>query len=178
MILLQPEGVEPVNKLDAIYEGIGVLLRGQANQKTADSELAATVHASDEKLDHKLDQIDQKLDQIHTILTEPPPIADADITFEENTTMTKLAAGHKGKLKFVLNTNGTATGTISFTDTTGTPTQAAPGATIATTLTSSNPAAVTATVDATGLIVTATPVMPVPMPIPTGVIIKIGRAHV
>lgn len=107
-----------------------------------------------------------KLDQIIGYLTEPAPIAGAELIFKEND-MSKL---HKGKMKFVLNDNGSATGTISFTDSVGVPTAPAAGASVSTTVTSSDPG-VTVAVDATGLIVTATPVTPIPSPIPTGVIV-------
>lgn len=87
--------------------------------------------------------------------------------------MAKLQHGSKGKMKFVLNdVNGTATGTISFVDgaTPPQPTAPAAGATVATSLSSNNPG-VNFTVDATGLIVTATPATPLPTPLPTGVIV-------
>jgi hypothetical protein len=110
-----------------------------------------------------------RLDQILAILNEPDPIAGADIHFEEN--MSKLHHSSKGKLKFVLNDNGTATGTISFVDAAGAATTPAAGATIATTVTSSDPG-VTASVDATGLIVSVAPASPLPSPLPLGVVIS------
>lgn len=110
-----------------------------------------------------------KLDQIIGYLTEPAPIAGAELTFKEND-MSKLHSTSKGKMKFVLNDNGSATGTISFSDSVGVPTAPAAGASVSTTVTSSD-AGVTVAVDATGLIVTATPVIPIPSPIPTGVIV-------
>jgi len=136
--------------LSAIYNGF-------AAQKTASDALAAAVQANSEKLD-----------QVLAILNAPDPIAGADITFEEN--MSKLHHSSKGKLKFVLNDSGTATGTISFVDAAGAPTAPATGATVATTVTSSDPG-VTASVDATGLIVTAAPASPLPSPLPQGVVI-------
>lgn len=137
--------------LDGIYAGIAALLRGQA-------KLAAAVQSDSDKLD-----------QILKILTAEPPIAAAEIQFEE-TEMAKVSHGSKGRLKFVLNDNGTATGTISFVDAVGAPTQPAAGATIATTVSSSDPG-VTVSVDATGLIVTAAPATPLPSPLPQGVIV-------
>lgn len=110
-----------------------------------------------------------KLDQILAILNEPASIDGAEINFKE-TNMSKLHHTAKGKLKFVLNDNGTATGTISFVDAAGAATTPAAGATIATTVTSSDPG-VTASVDATGLIVTAAPASPLPSPLPQGVVI-------
>lgn len=110
-----------------------------------------------------------KLDQILSILNEPAPVDGAKITFEEG----KMALKHnaKGKMKFVLNDNGTATGTITFTDAAGAATTPATGATVSTTVTSSDPG-VTASVDSTGLIVTAAPASPLPNPLPTGVVIS------
>ena len=140
-----------MNILYAIYVAIGTLLQEMA-------KLATAVQSNSDKLD-----------QVLTILTEVPPIAGAEITFKE-VPMKALSHGHNGKIKFVLNDNGTATGTISFTDPVGAPTVEATGATNQTTLTSNNPA-VTFVADATGLIVTATPVTPVVLPLATGVIV-------
>lgn len=138
--------------LDAIYGGVTALFRGQ------------------EKLAKAVQSNSDKLDQIIKILTEEPPIAGAEINFEESE-MKPLHHSAKGKLKFVLNDNGTATGTISFLDSVGVPTAPAAGATVATTATSSDPG-VTASVDATGLIVTAAPASPLPSPLPQGVVIS------
>ena len=131
---------------------------GFAAQKSDSDALAAAVQLQS-----------SQLAQILAILTEPDPIAGADLTFEGN--MSKLHHTSKGKLKFVLNDNGTATGTISFVDAAGAHTAPAAGATIATTVTSSDPG-VTATVDATGLIVTVAPASPLPDPLPQGVVIS------
>jgi len=115
----------------------------------------------------------QKLDQILAILNEVPTtnvIAGAQIT------LTKGAANmsaHKLAVKaaitdFTLNDDGTATGTISFTDKSGAPTGPPVGATVGTNVTSSDPGIVPS-VDTTGLIVTLTPLNPAPSPLPTGV---------
>jgi len=111
-----------------------------------------------------------KLDQILSILNEPAPPVGAAIKFKENE-MTKLQHNSKSKMKFVLNDNGTATGTITFVDASGAPTQTVVGATVATTATSSDPG-VTVSVDPTGLIVTAAPASPLPLPLPQGVVIS------
>ena len=141
--------------MDRIYVAV---LNGRAEQKAAIGIVET-----------KLDLMLETQNQILAILNAPDPIAGADITFEEH--MSKLHHSSKGKLKFVLNDNGTATGTISFVDAAGVPTAPATGATIATTVTSSDPG-VTASVDATGLIVTAAPASPLPSPLPQGVVIS------
>jgi hypothetical protein len=109
-----------------------------------------------------------KLDQILSILNEPSPIGGAEITFKDK--MSKLTHSARGKMKFVLNDNGSATGTITLVDSVGVPTSPVSGATIATTATSSDPG-VTVSVDSTGLIVTAAPAQPLPSPLPQGVVI-------
>jgi len=133
--------------------------KGFAQQKAASDALAATVQLQS-----------SQLAQILEILNEPDPISGAEIKFKENN-MTKLQHSSHGKLKFKLNDSGTATGTISFFDSVGAPTTPAAGATIATTVTSSDPG-VTVSVDATGLIVTAAPASPLPSPLPQGVVVS------
>jgi len=142
--------------LDAIFRAI---YTDFAQQQATNAQLAAAIQSNS-----------AKLDQILAILNEPAPIEAADLTFKDNDMSKPLHHSSKGKMKFVLNDNGTATGTITFTDSVGVPTTPAAGATVATNVTSSDPG-VTVAVDATGLIVTATPVVPIPSPIPTGVIV-------
>jgi hypothetical protein len=79
---------------------------------------------------------------------------------------TKHAASATATVDFTLADNGTATGTITFTDAAGYPTTAMPGATVATTLVTSNPA-LGATIDSTGLVIALAPVAPLPTPLPT-----------
>lgn len=141
--------------LDRILSAINA---GFARQQTASNALAEQVQVQG-----------AALAQILAILNEPAPIDGVTLTFKEND-MSKLHSTSKGKMKFVLNDNGSATGTISFTDSVGVPTAPAAGASVSTTVTSSDPGVAVA-VDATGLIVTATPVTPIPSPIPTGVIV-------
>jgi hypothetical protein len=159
-----------LNILDDLYQ---IIARGQSHDKAAHEEILAALR-----------RIDVKQDQILSILNESPPITGAEIVFgndnyndndKENNTntmssLTKQTNKPKGKLKFVLADNGTATGTISFVDAVGAPTSPAPGATVATTLTSSSPA-IGFTVDPTGLIVTATPVTPPVLPLATNVVV-------
>lgn len=145
-----------VNVLDRIIADIAAL---RADQDASAAKSQATAQSCSDKLD-----------QILAILTEPAPVDGAEITFKEND-MSKLHHTSKGKLKFVLNDNGSATGTISFVDSVGAVTTPAVGATISTTATSSDPG-VTTSVDATGLLVTATPASPLPNPLPQGVVIS------
>ena len=138
---------------------LSAINNGFAAQKAASDAAAA-----------ELAVISAQTAQILAILDEPDPIAGADIKFEEND-MSKLHSTSKGNLKFVLNDNGTATGTITFLDAARAHTAPAAGATIATTVASSDPG-VTVSVDATGLIVTAAPASPLPDPLPQGVVIS------
>jgi hypothetical protein len=108
--------------------------------------------------------------QILAILLEPPPIAGAVIALslskkKEGTTM--LSQTHVASVDLTLQDNGTATGTISFTDAAGQPDTAPAGSTISTTLTTSSPF-LGAVIDATGLVITLSPVpSPTPPPFPT-----------
>lgn len=101
-------------------------------------------------------QANSKLDQILSILLAPAPIAGAAITLTEGALqpmskrLTSAAVGD-----FVLQDNGTATGTISFVDAVGEPTVPQTGATVSTTLVSSDPD-LTPTIDSTGLVITVT----------------------
>ena len=162
-----PTEVVPLeNILDSLFE---IVAHGQARDKAAHEEILAALR-----------RIDVKQDRILSILNESPPIAEAEIVFNNTNTekenintmssLTKQTNKPKGKLKFVLADNGTATGTISFVDAVSAPTSPASGATVATTLTSSSPA-IGFTTDPTGLIVTATPVTPPVLPLATGVIV-------
>ncbi len=148
-----------VNVLDRIIADIAAL---RADQDASAAKSQATAQSCSDKLD-----------QILAILTEPAPVDGAEITFakEQNDMGKALHHGARGKMKFVLNDNGTATGTISFIDSVGAPTAPVAGATISTTATSSDPG-VTTSVDATGLLVTAAPASPLPNPLPQGVVIS------
>lgn len=148
--------------LDRILNAIGVGFAWQ-------TQALAMQQREIEEISQVVKSNGAKLDQIIGYLTEPAPITGATLTFEE-TDMSKLHHNSKGKMKFVLNDNGTATGTIAFTDSVDVPTTPAAGASVSTTVTSSDPG-VTVSVDATGLVVTATPVTPIPTPIPTGVVV-------
>lgn len=148
--------------LDRILNAIGVGFAWQ-------TQALAMQQREIEEISQVVKSNGAKLDQIIGYLTEPAPITGATLTFEE-TDMSKLHHNSNGKMKFVLNDNGTATGTITFTDSVDAPTTPAAGASVSTTVTSSDPG-VTVSVDATGLVVTATPVTPIPTPIPTGVVV-------
>lgn len=113
-----------------------------------------------------------KLDQILAILNEPDAIAGAAITLGEGENSMAKITKHSGAKAvigdFQLLDNGTALGTISFVDSVGEPTVPAAGATVSTSAVSSDPG-ITASVDATGLVLTLAPTQPLPVPLPTGV---------
>lgn len=102
----------------------------------------------------------QKLDRILSILLEPAPIAGAVITLGDSM---KPKAPKKASVDFQLLDSGTATGTISFVDSVGEPTTLQSGATVSTTVTSSDPD-LSPTVDSTGLIISITVTLATPPP--------------
>ena len=94
-----------------------------------------------------------KLDQILAILGGPGSIAGIRISALKEDNMGKKAAKTAVVGDFQLLDNGTATGTISFVDSVGEPATLQTGATVTTTVVSSDPD-LTPTVDSTGLIIT------------------------
>jgi hypothetical protein len=94
-----------------------------------------------------------KLDQILAILSGPGSVAAAQISAWKGKNMAKKAAKTAVVGDFQLLDNGTATGTISFVDSVGEPAVLQTGATVSTTVVSSDPD-LTPTVDSTGLIIT------------------------
>ena len=104
-----------------------------------------------------------KLDQILDIL-KGPPIAGAEVgAWQEKTTMQKTRVLKAAVGDFQLQDNGTATAPIGFVDSVGEPAVLQSGATVSTSLTSSDPN-LTPTVDSTGLIITVTPSLATPLP--------------
>jgi hypothetical protein len=143
--------------LDRIYAAvtdawaqIAATLTGQQGQITA--------------LQTAVDQANAKLDQIINILLEPAPIAGAAITLIEGANMAAKKLAVKAAVgDFQLLDNGTATGTISFVDAVGEPTSPQAGATVTTTLVSSDPD-LTATIDSTGLVISIAVSLVTPLP--------------
>lgn len=134
---------------------------GEAQQQAVNNVLIAAAQS-----------ISAKLDQILSILLEPATITGAELTLQGVNGMKAMThkTGAKAKVDFVLQDNGTATGTISFVDSVGEPTVTQTGATVATNPVSSDPGVVVS-VDATGLVLTIAPASPVPNPLPVGVTI-------
>lgn len=139
--------------LTAINSGLASL------QASADETLAAV-----QACDHKLDQILQ-------ILLEPvaPAGTTLTITLEDDMTTAKKAV-KKAVLNIQLLDTGKALVTVGFVDSLGETATAAPGATISTSFTSSDPG-VTVIGRGDGLTADVALVSPAPNPLPTGVVI-------
>jgi hypothetical protein len=107
------------------------------------------------------------LDQILSILNEVPAtnvIAGAKIGPWEVKSMAKAKAVHSAVVgDFQLQDNGTATAPITFTDAVGEPAVLQSGATVSTTLVSSDPD-VSASIDSTGQVVTISVTLVSPLP--------------
>lgn len=118
-------------------------------------------------------QGDQITEIINILNDQSSAIVGAQLEFQKGVNNMKTinhSSKAKGKMKFTLNDDGTATGTISFVDHAGAAVVPDAGATVSTLVTSSDPGVVVA-VDTTGLIVTAAPASPLPSPLPQGVVV-------